>query len=1168
MSNSSDVQRSFRCYGTRHPLYLALLCVGGVLPCSLALGQPYVRYDGSETADHAAALSSWTGAAEFKSDWGLAGMKAEYAYARGLSGAGVRLGAVDSGFLPSHQEFAARGIRALTATGRYRDAGSQLDGGGLSWRAGDAFDTPGVYQPDADLAHHVGRNDNHGNHVSGTIAAARNGVGMMGVAFGSQYAIANSNGTDASRYGSNMDYNYFHAAYDAVAASGARAINSSWGSPADADDYGSMDALAEAYARLEGAGKKTWLDAAADVAKERGVLHVWANGNAGDDNPSVRAGLPWFRPDIERYWIGVSTVDDAGKSYFNRCGVGKYWCVAAPGIDIDSASVEGVDKYQVSSGTSMSAPHVTGALGLLMERYPYLGNEEIRTILLTTASLRGAGPASVPDDTFGWGVPDLQRAMAGPAQLLGRFVADVPAGVSDRWANGIADTALKQRQVQESEELAAWPTELVRLQNAAVPVPVPAAAPAALIDGMPKARELVKAVVDSLVKETFEARRRLMAMAALAADPAGKALGKLYESTLAQWQYRYSAPGAFDAFIAGRSDTELATAIMGIERDKALAANARLPATIQGREARITALRARTAADYQSVFVKQGAGTLTLQGDSEYTGPTIVDGGELRIEGSIVSPATVHAGGVLVVSGRSGAISVDGGRASVDGHSAGVVVMGGGLLDGTGTLDSLRAGKGGIVAPGHSVGTLHVGGDVAFEPGSVYLLDLAAGASDRIVSSGQATLSGGTLAVGLAPAGITAVLGRQYDVLVAQAGVHGRFAGVRQPYVFLDGGLRYEAQRVTLALERNRTSFASMADTGNQRRVADAAEAAGVREVYEGVLRATSRADAVAAFGALSGEIYPALSGALMEDSRLVRDAMSARLDPARVSPAQQGMHAAGAWGQWLGARTRSDGDGDAEGNHSRSDGFLVGADAVLDGTRVGIVAGYGRSTLGLVGQQASAKADTYRLGVYAGRQVGAWGLRAGATYGGYHADVTRVVRFGGLADTNVAKVRGAVMQVFGEAGWRALATDRTLVEPYAGLAVVQARDRDFTEAGGPSALRGQRASHWATFATAGVRGEIRTAFDAGRQLSVRGGLGWRHALRRAAPQTTLAFAGASSDSPFTARGVAFARDAAVVDVTATLSLGANASVGLAYAALLAGTTHSHAVNANVAWRF
>ncbi|MDR6583922.1 S8 family peptidase [Herbaspirillum frisingense] len=384
----------------KHQLYCAVLMTLAPALAVTASAQSFVNFDGSRTGDVNAAVASWANADEFKADWGLGAMNAQYAYAAGFSGRGVKVGAVDSGLSLTHQEFAGRDIKALPVTGIYANDGEQQDGNRRAWKAGDPFNTTGAKSP---------VNDNHGSHVSGTIAAARNGVGMMGVAFGSDYHITNSNGTDDSVYGVNMDYNYFRAAYGKLAQAGVRVINSSWGSPDPRDDFGTLAGVAAAYERLQGGGKKSWLDAAVDVAKESNVLHVFAAGNAGRDNVNIRSALPYFRPEMEQNWITAAalTSDLELPSFSNRCGLAKYWCVAAPGAEINSLDSSSDKGYENESGTSMAAPHVTGALGLLMERYPSLDNQAIRTILLTTAKHLGTGASDLPNTTFGWGIPDL-----------------------------------------------------------------------------------------------------------------------------------------------------------------------------------------------------------------------------------------------------------------------------------------------------------------------------------------------------------------------------------------------------------------------------------------------------------------------------------------------------------------------------------------------------------------------------------------------------------------------------------------------------------------------------------------------------------------------------------------------------------------------------------------
>lgn len=219
----------------KHQLYCAVLMTLAPALGMTASAQSFVHYDGSRSNDRNAAVASWADADEFKSDWGLGAMNAQHAYAAGFSGRGIKLGAVDSGLLLSHQEFAGRAVKAVVVTGNYADDGAQHDNSRREWKAGAPFSTTGAKSP---------VNDNHGSHVSGTIAAAKNGVGMMGVAFDSDYHITNSNGSDASVYGVDMDYNYFKAAYGNLAAAGVRVINSSWGSPDRRDDYAFFEGVA------------------------------------------------------------------------------------------------------------------------------------------------------------------------------------------------------------------------------------------------------------------------------------------------------------------------------------------------------------------------------------------------------------------------------------------------------------------------------------------------------------------------------------------------------------------------------------------------------------------------------------------------------------------------------------------------------------------------------------------------------------------------------------------------------------------------------------------------------------------------------------------------------------------------------------------------------------
>jgi len=372
--------------------------------------------------------ASWR-SAEFQRDWGLARMQADQAYAAGITGKGVKIGELDSGFDSTHPEFATDRYHAVMTSGSYVD--------------GSPFNVVGTLNSN---------NDSHGTHVTGIMGASRDGSGMHGVAYNAQIYVANTNKNDSFLFGPTPDPQYFKAAYNALADAGVRAINNSWGSQPPDVSYRTLDDLHAAYAQHFNKG--TWLDAAADVSLRRGVINVFSAGNSGYPNASVRSALPYFQPDLEGHWLAVSGLDQGNQQKYNQCGIAKYWCITTPGAKIDSTIPGG--GYAIKSGTSMSAPHATGALALVMERYPYMNNQQALQVLLTTATQLDGSITNAPNTTVGWGVANLDRAMRGPGQLLGSFDANLGAGQSDVWSNGISDKALIQRQAEDAAEHSAW----------------------------------------------------------------------------------------------------------------------------------------------------------------------------------------------------------------------------------------------------------------------------------------------------------------------------------------------------------------------------------------------------------------------------------------------------------------------------------------------------------------------------------------------------------------------------------------------------------------------------------------------------------------------------------------------------------------------------------------
>lgn len=250
----------------------------------------------------------------------------------------------------------------------------------------------------------------------------------------------------------------------------------------------------KAYYQFVTKDEKSFIDAAYEVAVKRQVIQVFTAGNRSLMAESfTRAALPYFRPDAEKYWVNV-TGQAGGEGYpndsseyirgyasasdiqeFNYAGHSKWWTIAAPAEEIYSAYVEltndatyGNAIYKSSGGTSMAAPHVSGALGVIFQRYPYMNAAQVRDTMLTTArqtTLRaghegqplerwGSDGLGVPSKVWGWGILDLGKAMFGPGQFLGNF--DITMDQDDIWSNDISDKAIKFRKIEDQNEAAVW----------------------------------------------------------------------------------------------------------------------------------------------------------------------------------------------------------------------------------------------------------------------------------------------------------------------------------------------------------------------------------------------------------------------------------------------------------------------------------------------------------------------------------------------------------------------------------------------------------------------------------------------------------------------------------------------------------------------------------------
>jgi subtilisin family serine protease len=134
------------------------------------------------------------------------------------------------------------------------------------------------------------------------------------------------------------------------------------------------------------------------AARQRGIVLIAASGNAGEKSPPL---YPAADPNV----IAVSATD-ADDRLFEASNRGNHVAISAPGVDILLPAPEG--SYQVTSGTSFAAAHVSGIAALILERRPDLKPDAVRNILLGGAKDLGTKGR---DPQFGAGLADAYQSL-------------------------------------------------------------------------------------------------------------------------------------------------------------------------------------------------------------------------------------------------------------------------------------------------------------------------------------------------------------------------------------------------------------------------------------------------------------------------------------------------------------------------------------------------------------------------------------------------------------------------------------------------------------------------------------------------------------------------------------------------------------------------------------
>ncbi|MEV6327959.1 S8 family serine peptidase [Streptomyces sp. NPDC051909] len=329
--------------------------------------------------------------------WDLRAIKADQAHAKTLGSRNVTVGVIDTGVDDTHPDLAPNFDAAASA----------------NCVSGKADTTPGSWRPKP------GESD-HGTHVAGTIGAAKNGIGMTGVAPGVKLAGIKVSTPDGYFFTEAVVCGFVWAAEHGVDITNNSYFTDPWmfACKSDEDQKALIEAVTRAtrYAEKKGtvnvaAAGNSRFDLAADS--------ILDDGSPNDSTPGDRVIDPKECFDYPAMLPGVVTVSATGakdlKASYSNYGLGVI-DVAAPGGDrteyqtpdapavngrIWSTTVNG--GYNYKAGTSMASPHVAGVLALLKSTHPKASPAALKALLYAQADDRAC---TNPYDINGDGTVD------------------------------------------------------------------------------------------------------------------------------------------------------------------------------------------------------------------------------------------------------------------------------------------------------------------------------------------------------------------------------------------------------------------------------------------------------------------------------------------------------------------------------------------------------------------------------------------------------------------------------------------------------------------------------------------------------------------------------------------------------------------------------------------
>jgi subtilisin family serine protease len=305
----------------------------------------------------------------FNEQWNLQQIKMPQAWTLEKGESNVIIAVVDTGVDIDHPEFAGRflpGINSDLQTNDPRPTGASI----------------------------------HGTHVAGiAMAQANNGIGIAGVVWDKVMLLPINAGTDSAGFTLAALTRAFQFIKDHKAANPDKqyVLNLSLGSDATTDTPTEASLPPDETAILA-------------LARSGVVVCAGAGNDFENNNPPF---APAYLATLSNNILCITGTNHLGaRAYYSEAR--PYSTIAAPGGDaragklILSTLPIAQGSYGLEQGTSMAAPHATGAAALLLS-VPGVSPANVRDILTSTA--QPVSGFKVPSPEFGYGIMDVNAAL-------------------------------------------------------------------------------------------------------------------------------------------------------------------------------------------------------------------------------------------------------------------------------------------------------------------------------------------------------------------------------------------------------------------------------------------------------------------------------------------------------------------------------------------------------------------------------------------------------------------------------------------------------------------------------------------------------------------------------------------------------------------------------------